>query len=273
MGLIEELQKERGRLEKAKNWMESSKKGTKNYKKNEREWSLQCSTMNGKNRYYLYDGESEKKYLSQKECKIIRDLSQSEYEKRLKKCVDQELVRLIRLQNCIMKNSIDDVYEKMHPGKQKYIQPVEPSKYQIFEDWKNRNYQGKGFAPDAVEIYSNNGERVRSKSEKILADMFLSKGIPYKYECPLELRDRRIVYPDFTFWDIENQREIYWEHDGRMDDPEYAEKAVRKIDGYVQSGILLGEQLIITYETSGYPLNGRVVEILVEKHLLGRCNL
>ena len=58
-----------------------------------------------------------------------------------------------------------------------------------------------------------------------------------------------------------------------MDDPEYAEKAVRKIDGYVQSGILLGEQLIITYETSGYPLNGRVVEILVEKQLLGRCNL
>ncbi|MEE3357610.1 MAG: hypothetical protein VZR31_05975, partial [Lachnospiraceae bacterium] len=65
MGLIEELQKERGRLEEAKNWMESSKKGTKNNKENEREWSLQCSTMNGKNRYYLYDGESEKKYLSQ----------------------------------------------------------------------------------------------------------------------------------------------------------------------------------------------------------------
>ena len=29
----------------------------------------------------------------------------------------------------------------------------------------------------------------------------------------------RIVYPDFTFLSRKTKQEIYWEHDGRMDDP------------------------------------------------------
>lgn len=42
-------------------------------------------------------------------------------------------------------------------------------------------------------------ERVRSKSEKILADYFYRRKIPYKYECPLTLKGVGTVYPDFTF--------------------------------------------------------------------------
>ena len=38
---------------------------------------------------------------------------------------------------------------------------------------------------DSTGIMTNNNEFVRSKSEKILADLFSSQGIVYIYECPL----------------------------------------------------------------------------------------
>ncbi|MGE9882258.1 hypothetical protein [Blautia obeum] len=74
---------------------------------------------------------------------------------------------------------------------------------------------------------------MRSKSEKIMADYFFRNGIEYKYEHPLYLNGFGIVYPDFTFLSRKTGEEIYWEHDGRMDDLVYARNAVKKIEAYV----------------------------------------
>ena len=73
--------------------------------------------------------------------------------------------------------------------------------------------------------------------------------MPNKYECPLHLKGYGIVYPDFTFLSRKTKQEIYWEHDGRMDDPGYAQNAVRKILAYEENGIYPGESLILTFET------------------------
>ena len=112
------------------------------------------------------------------------------------------------------------------------------------------------------------GERVRSKSEKILADYFYRNKIAYKYECPLHLKGYGIVYPDFTFLSRKTKQEIYWEHDGRMDDPGYAQNAVRKILAYEENGIYPGESLILTFETEKNVLNTRIIERLVHRYLL-----
>lgn len=73
------------------------------------------------------------------------------------------------------------------------------------------------------------------------------KGIPYKYEKPLYLKGYGIVYPDFTFLSKRTRKEIYWEHEGRMDDSEYAKTAIKKIKTYEDNGIYLGENLILTF--------------------------
>ncbi len=52
-----------------------------------------------------------------------------------------------------------------------------------------------------------------------------------------------------------------------MDSPEYCEKALRKIEFYIKNEIFLGENLIITYETNAMPLNTKIVESLIYKHL------
>lgn len=47
-------------------------------------------------------------------------------------------------------------------------------------------------------ILTDRGERVRSKTEKIMADYFYRKGIEYKYEQPIYLKGLGTVYPDFS---------------------------------------------------------------------------
>ena len=75
------------------------------------------------------------------------------------------------------------------------------------------------------------------------------------------------MYPDFTFLRKRDGKEIYWEHDGRMDDPDYAEKAIRKINTYIANGIFPGDNLIVSYESSGTVLNDRIVVKMIDKYL------
>ena len=100
-----------------------------------------------------------------------------------------------------------------------------------------------------------------------MADYFYRNGIEYKYECPIYLKGMGIVYPDFTF--LSRQRdgeEIYWEHNGRVDDPTYARNMVRKINAYENNGIFVGERLILTYETEQTVLNTGKIEGIVRRY-------
>lgn len=56
-------------------------------------------------------------------------------------------------------------------------------------------YEQKEFAENAPFIWTEKGERVRSKSEKILADYFYHKKILYQYERPLYLKGFGTVHP------------------------------------------------------------------------------
>ena len=83
--------------------------------------------------------------------------------------------------------------------RQKLIDPVEPTWEQRVEQWNAIEYQRKEFEEGMAVILTQKGERVRSKSEKILADYFYQNGIPYKYEMPLYLKGFGVIHPDFTF--------------------------------------------------------------------------
>ena len=106
------------------------------------------------------------------------------------------------------------------------------------------------------------------KTEKILADYFYRNNIPYKYECPLKLKGYGVVYPDFTFLSKKTGKEIYWEHDGMMDDTIYVQNAIKKIEAYEKNDIFPGERLILTFETSQSVLRNDIIETMVEKYIL-----
>ena len=110
---------------------------------------------------------------------------------------------------------------------------------------------------------TENGERVRSKSEKIIADKLHALGVPYRYEYPLVLDGNMKIYPDFTMLRMPEREEIYLEHFGLMDDEGYVEKVMWKLNTYERNGIYLGVNLFITYETGRNPLNTKTLDRLI----------
>lgn len=55
-----------------------------------------------------------------------------------------------------------------------------------------------------------------------------------------------------------------------MDNPNYCDKAVKKMNVYAKNGYVLGENLLITFETTDTPMDMRVVEkILLKTELAG----
>ena len=96
---------------------------------------------------------------------------------------------------------------------------------------------------------------VRSKSELVFANMFVDLGIPFKYECPLRLSNGKVAYPDFTLLKKNTRQVYYHEHFGLLDDAEYRQNALRKLDAYRRSGVYIGKNLIITSETPECPLD------------------
>ena len=100
----------------------------------------------------------------------------------------------------------------------------------------------------------------------MIANALFSKGIPYKYERPVKLKNGEIVHPDFTILDARTRKEFFLEHLGKVDDPGYVNRNMQKFREYERSGINLGKNLLVTYESTKNPLNTRIVEEFIKIH-------
>lgn len=207
-------------------------------------------------------------YIHKNDIELAKQLAQKSYDEKIFDYSQKAIKYIDRLLSCYKDDKIAEIYASEHIERQKLITPVELAYDQKLEKWLEKPYQGKGFADGAPVILTNSGIRVRSKSEKILADYFDSIGLAYKYECPISLKGYRTVYPDFTFLSKRTGKETYWEHEGMMDNPDYARTAVQKIELYEKNGIIPGENLILTFETSLSAINTELIKIMVQRYLL-----
>lgn len=53
-----------------------------------------------------------------------------------------------------------------------------------------------------------------------------------------------------------------------IDIPGYLEKALAKAETYLRNNIILGKNLIISYETSKQPLSVQHIDLLIREYLL-----
>lgn len=207
-------------------------------------------------------------YINKNNIETAQQLAQKAYEEKVLKLAEKRLSQIQKITKDYDENEIEKIYLKERPERQALINPIEPTWEQKVEEWKSREYKGKGFREDTTIILTEKGERVRSKSEKILADYFYRNGIEYKYESPLYLNGFGTIYPDFTFLSPKTGQEMYWEHNGMVDVPAYAKNMVRKIQAYERNEIFQGERLILTYETEQIILNTSKIEQLVKRYLV-----
>ncbi|MCR4955257.1 MAG: hypothetical protein K6A30_01045 [Lachnospiraceae bacterium] len=230
---------------------------------------IRVSNSNGHHQYYIVDPSTGKKiYAGKGQEGFVRRQVQREYEEKLSKklnTMDRELKRFLRKYDF---EKIKKAYENMPIGKKLLVKPLIQSDIQYIEEWLESHPGGKNPFPQEGKYQTVKGEKVRSKSEKIIADALERHKIPYQYEPLIELNDYHVMYPDFVALNIRTREQYYWEHLGLISDMEYATKNMRKMQIYEENGYLLGQNLIVTMESAEIPLQMKLVEEKIKAFLL-----
>ncbi|MFN2364592.1 MAG: helicase-related protein, partial [Halarsenatibacteraceae bacterium] len=89
------------------------------------------------------------------------------------------------------------------------------------------------------------GEKVRSKSEVIIANILYRSGIKYEYEKKLPYAPGKWKEPDFTI--MTDDGEWYWEHLGMLGVQDYDEDWIEKREIFESMGIM--DRVITTFES------------------------
>lgn len=227
-----------------------------------------------KGTYQYYESKDGiRKYISKKEKTKIERLAQKEYCTQLLKEATKEKKKLDQF--IANKDKVlldfelaDNVENALKPGIKELIIPYELTTEEYRKEWESQAFQPKDIKIDRRDaIFTEKGEMVRSKSEKIIADKLYAMKIPYHYEQPLNLNPYGTIYPDFTILNIAERRVYYWEHFGMMGELEYCQSALRKMEAYIMNGFYPGTHTIYTFETKEHPLNIKVVELNIQKIL------
>lgn len=214
---------------------------------------------------------SVRKYLPKAEKVQAEMLAQQTYDRQVLKVMKQEQEALTIAQKAYaqLTEFYEDVYTQMGPYRQGLVTPITPTAEQKVKAWLAEPYPSMKKYAESATYLTEQGEYVRSKSELMIADRLYHAGIPYKYECPLELRAESgktsRFYPDFTIYLPEQDKELYWEHFGLMSDADYLAHAISKLSFYQRVGLLQSGQLILTFEAQSTNLDPKEITGIIER--------
>ncbi len=202
----------------------------------------------------------------------IRKLAQQDYDRQLLRAAVQQREELRKIADRLGRNieDLDTVYTKLHPERKLLVEPAVPDPERYVKEWCEVTYAPGKFSPRDQVFMTERGERVRSKSEILCADRYLHRSVPYRFEYPIELTDggEIVIYrPDFTLLNRRTLKEYRHEHLGKMDDIAYVRRNLHRLDVYHENGFILGEDLLITYETGDAPLDLGRIDDLIDRYL------
>ena len=236
------------------------------------EGGLRITHNHGSLQYYRCGADKNNEYIRKQDVSLAMELAQKEYDRKILKILEADKKKIKNAWNECQFEEMIRVYDELSDDRKALVTPRLLNDKDYIRQWESVQYEGKEFLKDIPEIYTEKGERVRSKSEKLIADKLYMMGIPYRYEYPLTLKGFGTIYPDFLLLNVASRTEIILEHFGMMDYEEYCEKAIRKIILYEKHDIFPGDRLILTYETSRTPLDLRLVQKLLEKFCVNGGN-
>ena len=240
-------------------------------------------------------------YMPRSQEKLARALIQNDYDKKTIPAIQAEIKELQDFIKTYKIKCSDSVYQKLPSTRQEVVTPITLDDEAYASAWLKVEYRHKKIPEDAPQLFTDNNEQVRSKSEVIIANALKAAGVPYRYEFPLlvdrnaadnykasdnmdtthvtataksgtktpDFYDQDIfqLHPDFYCLNLRTRQEFAWEHFGMMDDPEYAARATEKLELYAENGFFPGKNLIITMETSAKPLSSKLLKSVIKTYL------
>ena len=263
---------------------------------------LNVSPHRGGFQYFRVTAKTGRKgeYIPEEKMSLASAIAQRDYDVKMR--AELQKLRGV-LEKCVAKydvSVVENLYAQLHPARRSLVTPLVYPDEDVVARWSAVKYAGREFDADGPVLMTARGERVRSKSEIIIADALFLRGIPYRYEFPHELlhagacdvdvargvgevrtgrcdaggtrgglrargRKRVVVYPDFTCLNVRTRHEFVWEHFGMIDVPEYCQNMASKMEMYLMNGFCLGKNFVMTTETHDRPLNSMMVEKLLEQ--------
>ena len=213
-------------------------------------------------------------YLNKKKLLLTKGLAQKRYNLAVEKVLRKQIAVLDDFIENYSGSELAEIYENSVPQLKELITPIILPLKDFVDQWQTVEYQGLPFDDVENEYYTEKGERVRSKSEIIIANALNRAGVPYRYEFPVRIKEgtfngtkyNAVFYPDFYCLNEKTGEEIIWEHFGLMDNPEYVKNAILKIVQYAENGFVCGKNLIYTMESVVCPLNSKFVKRVIEAY-------
>lgn len=120
--------------------------------------------------------------------------------------------------------------------------------------WISQEYRKNTLHPENLKLSTMAGHKVRSKTERMVANIMYSWGIPYRYE-QIHVLGNIDIASDFTILDTMTYKEKIIEVAGMMDDLTYASNFYKKMNTYAQHGWLPDVNLLVLYESREHPLD------------------
>jgi len=237
--------------------LRSAEEKTLNQIKDSPEGSLRVANNDGFVRYYHVTQKNGKngKYIRNESRDLACALAQKDYNTRLLRSIQKEKTAIVSFLNNYPGQSPEDVYSDLAPARKMLVSAAFMEGKDLAEKWLSQSFEANPSFPEEKVFATKRGEFVRSKSEAMIADAYFDMGIPYKYDYPVEVEPGRYRYVDFAVLDVRNGKVFYHEHLGRVDDPDYLRKNMRKIKEYQRIKIFSGKNLMLTLETEEFPLD------------------
>ena len=234
------------------------------------EGSLRISSKWNKQQYYhRTDTDNPRgKYITVQDHPLVARLAQKDYDTRLLKVLNEQQKAIERFLNNFDPEAAEQVYKDLSEQRKALVTPEYLSDKEFIRQWLSQPYTRLGFKEDDQEFYTVKGERVRSKSEILIADALLRNNVPYLCEYPVYNKGVIFAAPDFKCLNVRLRKEYYWEHLGKLGDPDYSNRNIKKMDKYTLADDFDESRLILTFETDSHPLNTRVIEEKIRKFLL-----
>ncbi|SDH24966.1 hypothetical protein SAMN05421493_10117 [Pseudobutyrivibrio sp. 49] len=217
--------------------------------------------------YFKGPKDTVERYLKVSERDLAIKVVQLDYEQKASRLLKKKQKALLSAIKYIECSDVAEIFENYSEGRKQLVRPLISSTEDYIGKWYQKYPGNMNTYPINIGYETDRGEQVRSKSEKIIADMLHKYGIPYSYETEYRIGNKT-TYPDFTVLNVKKRKTYIWEHLGLIDNEEYAVKNMGKLAYYEEAGIAIGQDLIITMESERIPLNIKLVEKKIKEILL-----
>lgn len=227
--------------------------------------SLICSkTIIKKKPYYKWyvSKPSGRSYIPRKNRELARELARKKLRKQQLKDINAELKAIdLYLKNHKEYSDLATLLESspiLNLLMEENPAPINDLTEEL-EKWAAEPYEMNPKFPEHKTVRAINGLMVRSKSEAFIVMLLVTYHIPFRYECKLELNGQTI-YPDFTIRHPVTGEVFYWEHAGRLEDPNYISKHLYTLRFFLRNGLIPDFNVIFTYESDSHPFNIQIAE-------------